>query len=94
MQILALGNAKIYQHVGISNAKLWRREHCPTPIPDARYFVSQQNIGFSCHLKHIIASKTLEMHHCKDFLALSVKGLISSLDHDTFCTYLNKRAEL
>ena len=46
-QILALGNAKIYQHVGISNAKFWRQGHCPTPTPDARYFVSQWNIGFS-----------------------------------------------
>ena len=44
-QILALGNAKIYQHVGISNAKFWRRGHCPTPTPDARYFASQWNIG-------------------------------------------------
>ena len=34
-QILALGNAKIYQHVGISNAKVWRQGHCPTPTPDA-----------------------------------------------------------
>ena len=40
-QILALGNAKIYQHVGISNVKFWRRGHCPTPTPDARYFALQ-----------------------------------------------------
>ena len=46
-QILALGNAKIYQHVGISNAKFWRRGHCPTPTPDARYFASQWNIGLN-----------------------------------------------
>ena len=45
-QILALGNAKIYQHVGISNAKCWRRGHCPTQTPDARYFASHWNIGF------------------------------------------------
>ena len=44
-QILALGNAKIYQHVGISNAKFWRRG--PNANPDARYFASQWNIGFS-----------------------------------------------
>ena len=44
-QILALGNAKIYQHVGISKAKFWRVGHCPTPTPDARYFASQWNIG-------------------------------------------------
>ena len=24
---------------------LWRRGHCPTPTPDARYFASQWNIG-------------------------------------------------
>ena len=46
-QILALGNAKIYQHVGISNSKFWRRGHCPTPTPDARYFASQWNIGLT-----------------------------------------------
>ena len=46
-QILALVNAKIYQHVGISNAKFWRRGHCPTPTPDARYFASQWNIGLT-----------------------------------------------
>ena len=37
-QILALGNAKIYQHVGISNAKCWRRGHCPTPTPRRQVF--------------------------------------------------------
>ena len=46
-QILALGNAKIYQHVGISNAKFWHRGHCPMPTPDARYFASQWNVGFT-----------------------------------------------
>ena len=46
-QILALGNAKIYQYVGISYAKFWRRGHCPTPTPDARYFASQWNIVFT-----------------------------------------------
>ena len=45
-QILALGKAKMYQHVSISNAKFWCRGHCPTPTPDARYFASQWNIGF------------------------------------------------
>ena len=30
-QILALGNAKIYQHVGSSNAKFWRLAMPPTP---------------------------------------------------------------
>ena len=35
-----------YQHVGISKAKFWRRGHCPTPTPDARYFASQWNRGF------------------------------------------------
>ena len=46
-QILALGNTKIYEHVGISNAKFWRRGHCPTPTPDARYFALQWNIGLN-----------------------------------------------
>ena len=46
-QISALGNAKICQHVGISNAKFWRRGHCPMPTPDARYFASQWNIGLT-----------------------------------------------
>ena len=46
-QSLVLGNAKIYQHFGISNAKFWRRGHCPTPVPDARYFAFWWNIGYS-----------------------------------------------
>ena len=37
-----------YQHVGIPNAKFWRRGHCPTPAPDARYFAFWWNIGFRC----------------------------------------------
>ena len=41
------GNAKIYPHVGISHAKFWRRGHCPTPTPDARYFALQWNIGLN-----------------------------------------------
>ena len=36
-----------YQHIGIPNAKFWRRGHCPTPTPDASYFASQWNIGVS-----------------------------------------------
>ena len=46
-QILALGNAKIYQHVGISKAKFCLWGHCPMPTPDARYFASQWNIGLT-----------------------------------------------
>ena len=38
-QILALGNAKIYQHVGI----FWRYL---MPNPNASSFASQLNIGF------------------------------------------------
>ena len=30
----------------LGDAKFWRRGHCPTPTPDARYFASQWNIGF------------------------------------------------
>ena len=45
-QIKGFALAPKYQHVGISNAKIWRRGHCPTPTPDARYFASQWNIGF------------------------------------------------
>ena len=40
----------MYHHVGISNAKFWRRGHCPAPTPDARYFASQWNIGFTVPL--------------------------------------------
>ena len=54
MQILVLSNAKIYQNVGISNAKFWRWGHCPTPTPDARYFASQWNIGFSLLLTSVV----------------------------------------
>ena len=55
-QILALVNAKIYQHVGFSNAKLWRQGHCPTPTPDTRYFASQWNIGLKCNVNNSITS--------------------------------------
>ena len=59
-QILALGNAKIYQHVGIYNAKFCRRGHCPTPTPDARYFALQWNLGFSVHfIKKLNLTKQL-----------------------------------
>ena len=56
-QMLALGNAKIYQRVGISNAKVWRRGHCPTPAPDARYFAFWWNIGFNipCQFINLIS---------------------------------------
>ena len=60
-QILALGNAKIYQHVGISNAKFWRRGHCPTPTPDARYFVLQWNIDFTVHGRDGSRSESIEV---------------------------------
>ena len=36
-----------YQHVGISNTKLWRWGSKPTPVPNANVFLSQWNIGFS-----------------------------------------------
>ena len=45
-QIKGFALAPKYQHVGIPNAKFWRRGHCPTPTPDARYFASQWNIGY------------------------------------------------
>ena len=55
MQILGFASGKTqirgfvlaprYQHVGIPKAKFWRRVHCHTPTPDARYFASQWNIG-------------------------------------------------
>ena len=44
------GNANFsvfrYQHVGISNAKLWRWGSKPTPGSNANGFVSQWNIDF------------------------------------------------
>ena len=45
-QILALGNAKIYQHVGIFwvDPKVWRWGSKPTPGPNANGFASQWNI--------------------------------------------------
>ena len=36
-----------YQHVGISNAKLWRWGSKPTPVPNANGFASQWNIGLN-----------------------------------------------
>ena len=32
-------------YFALSNAKFWRRVHCPTPTPDARYFAFWWNIG-------------------------------------------------
>ena len=58
-QILELGNAKIYQHVGISNAKFWRRGHCPTPTPDPMCFASQWNIGFKLQASVLKLHKNL-----------------------------------
>ena len=62
-QILALGNGKIYQHVGISDLKFWRRGHCPTPTPDARYFASQWNIGIKVQVVYFGC-------YCLDFFFL------------------------
>ena len=45
-QIRGFALAPRYQHVGIPNAKFWRRGYCPTPNPNARNFASQWNIGF------------------------------------------------
>ena len=45
---LASHNAKdtnMLVYFALGNAKFWRRVHCPTPTPDARYFASQWNIG-------------------------------------------------
>ena len=60
-QILALGNAKIYQHIGISNAKFWHRGHCPTPTPDARYFASQWNIGLYFKIMKLFSQNVIIM---------------------------------
>ena len=32
-------------YFALGNAKYWRRVHCPTPTPDARYFAFWWNIG-------------------------------------------------
>ena len=32
-------------YFALGNAKFWRRVHCPTPTPDARYFAFWWNIG-------------------------------------------------
>ena len=36
-----------YQHVGIGNAKLWHWACKPMPVPNAKGFALQWNIGFS-----------------------------------------------
>ena len=52
----ASSNAKytnMLVYFALGNAKFWRRLHCPTPTPNARYFASQWNIGFNvftCYL--------------------------------------------
>ena len=42
-QIRGFALATRYQHVGIPNAKFWRRGYCPTPTPNARNVASQGN---------------------------------------------------
>ena len=47
---IASANAKytnMLVYFGLGNAKFWRRVHCPTPTPDARYFAFWWNIGLS-----------------------------------------------
>ena len=34
-------------YFALGNAKFWRRVHCPTPAPDARYFAFWWNIGLN-----------------------------------------------
>ena len=55
MQILVLGNAKIYQHVGISNAKFWRQgiaqRQPPTPGILRRSGIEALQTG---HIIHIL----------------------------------------
>ena len=41
-------------YFALGNAKLWRRVHCPTPTPDARYFAFWWNIG----LRHYLTEKS------------------------------------
>ena len=48
----ALPNAKytnMLVYFALGNAKFWRRGHCPTPTPDARYFAFWWNIGSRVH---------------------------------------------
>ena len=63
---LASGNAKFshlrYQHVGISNAKVGRRGHCPTPAPEARYFAFWWNIVSRFYLKGLLSYAYLYNH--------------------------------
>ena len=73
-QISALGNAKIYQYVGISNAKFWGQGHCPTPAPDARYFAFWWNIGLTFKFGNIQF-----LNHFFNFYILEVDISITAL---------------
>ena len=47
-------------YFALGNAKFWGRVHCPTSTPDARYFESQWNIGFTCISRNMWAkNKTI-----------------------------------
>ena len=43
--------------------KCWRRGHCPTPAPDARYFAFWWNIGFKHFFHKFIQILNLKRQH-------------------------------
>ena len=44
---MCINSRNMLVYFALGNAKFWHRVHCPTPTPDARYFTSQWNMGFS-----------------------------------------------
>ena len=39
-------------YFALGNATFWRRVHCPTPTPDARYFAFWWNIGLKLPVRY------------------------------------------
>ena len=80
-QILAFSDTNMLVYFALGNAKFWRRVHCPTPTPDARYFAFWWNIGFN----HFFSLYTLPPASvsltCCISIAFSVLKNVDPFDH-------------
>ena len=60
---IATSHKQMLVYFALGNAKFWRRVHCPTPTPDARYFAFWWNIGF-----RLLSVLLLVVAFCPGFL--------------------------
>ena len=82
-QILALGTAKIYQHVGISNAKFWRRGHCDECIEWQVNFGYQKFCKFLIEIlkKHVKLPICLSSIHDQNTIFIQISHIAKSHTH-------------